>query len=303
MKYCVNLQKNKVSLRRLCNFFLTIVKFVFSPLGELSSIKIWHDNSAKMANDRSWYLKHIIIHDLQTREKSYFLCEKWLAIDKADDCAIERILPICLHEDKTQFNYLLSKQTKQKLSDGHLWFSIFARPVQSSFTRLDRLTCCFVLLAISMLMNIMYYGMDNSAQQDGLKIGPVNLTLQQISVGVITNLVVFPPTLLLVQLFRRSKKRHTRMSKLKKILKNSLPNEKVDNVNDEKKKKSKELKFPWWFKIFAYVLSFVFALVSIFFVLVKGIEFGNEKVTKWITSVIISFISSILITQPIQVKI
>jgi polycystin 1L2 len=120
------------------------------------SIKIWHDNSGKTANDSSWYLKHVIIHDLQTRQKFYFICEKWLALDK-DDCLIERVISLTSDDDKKQFNYLFAREAKMKLSDGHLWFSIFARPIQSSFSRLDRLTCCFVLLTISMLMNIMYF--------------------------------------------------------------------------------------------------------------------------------------------------
>jgi hypothetical protein len=110
-----------------------------------------------------------------------------LALDK-DDCLIERLLPISLKEQKTQFEYLLAKQTKQKLSDGHLWFSIFARPVQSSFNRVDRLTCCFVLLAITMLMNILYYGMDNNASPDGFRIGAfINITPEQVRFEYIKN--------------------------------------------------------------------------------------------------------------------
>ena len=129
---------------------------------------------------------------------------------------------------------------------------------------------------------------------------------------MITNLIVFPPTLLLVQLFRRSKRRHTRVSKIKEILKeNNLQNDHiVDEENQheseqnekDKKKKKGELKFPWWFKIFAYVLSFAFAGVSLFFVIIKGIEFGDEKVQKWLTSLLISFLTSLLLTQPLQVK-
>ena len=269
------------------------------------SIKVWHDNSGGTGNQSSWYLKHIIIHDLQTRVKSYFLCEKWLAIDK-EDCLLERFLPICYDKEKTSFKYLYSKQTKDKLSDDHLWFSIFARPIQSSFTRFDILTCCFVLLSISMVMNILYYGMDDSASQDGLKIGPfINLTLQQISIGVITNLIVFPPSLLLIQLFRRIKRRHTRLSNIKKILnKHDMgiieENCESNRVND-KKSKSFELKFPWWFKIVAYGVSFTIAGACLFFVVLKGIEFGNDKVTKWLTSLLISFLSSVLLTQPLQV--
>ena len=155
-------------------------------------------------------------------------------------------------------------------------------------------------------MNILYYGIDNTPSADGLKIGPfINITLQQISIGVITNLIVFPPSILLIQLFRRIKKRRTRISKLKKILnKNEL--DEIDENTDTHEKKNKkpfELKFPWWFKIFAYLLSFIFAGVSLFFVVIKGIEFGDEKVTKWLTSLIISFFSSVLLTQPLQVLI
>jgi len=248
---------------------------------------------------------------MQTREKSYFICEDWLAVDKSDGL-INRLIPIAGEAQKTQFKYLLRKEAKQKLTDGHLWFSIFARPVQSSFTRLDRLTCGFVLLCISMLMNILYYGVDKSASPNGLKIGPFNFTPAQISIGIITNLIVFPPSFLLVQLFRRSKRRETRITRLRNTLlgiqnksmlstNDSSDKYKVERSNNEKKKQKKELKFPWWTKIIAYVLSFIFAAMCIFFIIMQGISFGDDKCTKWLTSIMVSFITSILLTQPIQV--
>ena len=119
------------------------------------------------------------MHDLQTREKFYFLCEDWLAVEKSDGL-IDRTLSLAGEKQKTQLKYLIQKETKQKLSDGHLWFSVFTRPVYSSFTRLDRVTCCFVLLYITMLMNIMYYGLANSASSGGLEVGPFHLTPEQV---------------------------------------------------------------------------------------------------------------------------
>ena len=119
------------------------------------------------------------MHDLQTREKFYFLCEDWLAVEKSDGL-IDRTLSLAGEKQKTQLKYLIQKETKQKLSDGHLWFSVFTRPVYSSFTRLDRVTCCFVLLYITMLMNIMYYGLANSASSGGLELGPFHLTPEQV---------------------------------------------------------------------------------------------------------------------------
>ena len=141
-------------------------------------MRIWHDNSGK-GKWASWYLKYILVNDLQTKQQYYFICEKWLAVEK-DDGAIDRILPVAGEAQKTEFNYLLQKQATKNLSDGHLWFSIFARPVQSSFTRVERVTSCFVLLYISMLMNILYYGLGKENSNGGITIGPFYLTPEQV---------------------------------------------------------------------------------------------------------------------------
>jgi hypothetical protein len=41
--------------------------------------------------------------------------------------------------------------------------------------------------------------------------------------------------------------------------------------------------------------------VSSALVIIKGIEFGDEIVGKWLTSLIVSFLSSVLLTQPLKV--
>ena len=77
-------------------------------------------------------------------------------------------------------------------------------------------------------------------------------------------------------------------------------NDKTQITKDNKKSRV-AFSFPWWFKIVAYLLSFLFSGISIFFIIVKGISFGNDACTKWLTSVIISLFSSIFLTQPLQV--
>ena len=206
---------------------------------------MWHDNSGKGA-DASWFLKYAIVIDLQTKEKFYFLCEKWLAIDK-EDGMIDRVLAISGDKQKKEFSYLLAKQAKYKLADGHLWLSVFARPAMSTFTRIDRLTCCFVFLSINMLMNIMYYDTNKTTSPNALKMGPFIITPEQvlricelgyyyfntinlnfylifkIGIGVITNLIVIPPSILLINLFRKSRPKSTKLKKFrKKMIKNHL---------------------------------------------------------------------------------
>ena len=70
---------------------------------------------------------------------------------------------------------------------------------------------------------------------------------------------------------------------------------------EKKKDKKAPLTFPWWFKIIAYALSYTIAGICIFFILVKAISLGNDTVTAWLTSVLISLFTSLFLTQPIQV--
>jgi len=151
-------------------------------------MRIWHDNSGK--NDMgSWFLKYIIVYDLQTKEKFYFLCQKWLAVEK-DDGKIERELFVACDKQKTELGYLMQKNVNHQMRDSHLWYSVFTRPVQSSFTRLDRVTCCFVLLYTTMLMSIIYYDASDSNVSSSqfisnrMVIGPfgIKLTVEQVNI-------------------------------------------------------------------------------------------------------------------------
>lgn len=127
-------------------------------------------------------------------------------------------------------------------------------------------------------------------------------------IGIISNLIIFPPSFLLVQLFRRSRRRTTRSVLLKKKIANFVEQDKkskIEMIGKDQLKKSKKIKprltFPWWFKRIAYILSFLFASVSIVFIIFKGITFGDEKCGKWLSSFFISILSSCFLTQPLQV--
>ncbi|CAF1578897.1 unnamed protein product [Adineta ricciae] len=105
-------------------------------LGLLNCLHIWHDNSGK-DSFASWFLKYIIVRDLQTMKMSYFICQRWFAVEK-DDEKIERVFPVASEKEKKEFSYILSKKTFHSLSDGHLRFSIFARPPS------NRISCIMI---------------------------------------------------------------------------------------------------------------------------------------------------------------
>ena len=69
----------------------------------------------------------------------------------------------------------------------------------------------------------------------------------------------------------------------------------------DKRKEKFPKTFPWWFIFIGYGLSVILVGVSVLFIIARGIEFGDLKSQQWLTSVLIGFVSSILLTQPIKV--
>ena len=60
--------------------------------------------------------------------------------------------------------------------------------------------------------------------------------------------------------------------------------------------------FPWWCVFIAYGLSVILAAVSLFFIIIRGIEFGDTKIQKWLTTLLSSFVSSVILVQPVKVS-
>jgi polycystin 1L2 len=149
-------------------------------LGDLTYLKIWHDNSG-IGDKTSWFLSYVIVIDLQTNEEFYFFCQNWLALEQGDG-KIERELFIACENQKTELKFLMQKQATHYLNDGHLWLSVFKKPIQSSFTRLDRVTCCFVFHFLTMVLNILYYKNTNDILPNDIKIdfGLFKFSMEQV---------------------------------------------------------------------------------------------------------------------------
>ena len=95
---------------------------------------------------------------------------------------IDRLLPVAGIEQKSEFSHLFNTTSQKNLSDGHLWFSVFLRPVRSRFTRVQRVSCCMALLYLSMLVNAMWYQrVPDKPGTGALSFGPFSLSPEQVS--------------------------------------------------------------------------------------------------------------------------
>ena len=140
--------------------------------------------------------------------RSYFICDNWLGVEKGDGL-VDRVVPLASSKELKSFAHLFTQSVKKKFSDGHLWYSVFSRPVRSNFTRLQRVSCCISLLFCTMISNAMFYRQDTQGRvnQAGvlMKIGPIEFTLTQLWISFISTLVVLPVNLIIVTLFRKAK--------------------------------------------------------------------------------------------------
>jgi hypothetical protein len=122
---------------------------------------------------------------------------------------------------------------------------------------------------------------------------------------VIVEMLSLVPSLLLVQLFRRTRPKPIRGNQVSAVHQTLIQmNVETNKLNRTTNKNSsrQECTLPWWFFFIGYALSFVIVLTRIFFIIVRGIEFGDQKTQAWLTTLIIGFFSSILFLQPLKVK-
>ena len=94
---------------------------------------------------------------MQNDSDAIFIVEKWFSIEKDEGTLIHSVSAATESETK-EFNYLFTNHARQQFADTHIWFSVYARPPQSSFTRCQRLSVAVSLLFSVMLANIMFYG-------------------------------------------------------------------------------------------------------------------------------------------------
>ena len=313
------LKDNVPGRRKFCrgnvDYFLLSVP---RSLGKLKTLRIWHDNTG---DHPAWYLLRVMVHDVQTDVKTWFICDRWMAVEE-DDGSVERLLTPASKEELTSFNLLFSTEARKNLTDGHLWFSVITRPAKSNFTRVQRLSCCLSVLLCTMLANAMFYQVgDESSTGTSVHVGPFSFSIKQLSIGITSSLVVLPVNVLIVTFFRKARPAEAKPSLDKdqdphgQSMKYEVSGERVkekgkdsethneedeDKTKDNKKKKKKTL--PHYFVYISYGLVFIACTVSATFTVFYGLTFGKEKSEGWLSSMMISFWQDVLISQPLKVS-
>ncbi|XP_021376367.1 uncharacterized protein LOC110465104 isoform X2 [Mizuhopecten yessoensis] len=277
------------------------------PLGDLTYLRIWHDSSGR-GDNKSWYLHKITVDDPQIGQRYVFLCDKWLAAER-DDGMVERLLPVCGRDNLLTFDKLFSQHARFNLTENHLWLSMIMRPEQSSFSRVQRLSCVLALLFLTMIANAMFFRSEDDVSPNAVSIGFIRFSLTTVYVSFIGILITTPPILLVTYIYKKAKPSYPKNKKLsnkkEKEIRNIFQAKTIMNQNehfsDSQFYSVDHLPLPAWSRYIATTIVILAVVTSAFFLILYSMEWGKDKSEEWLSTFVFSFFESLLVVDPFKV--
>ena len=253
-------------------------------LGPLKEITLEHDNAGE---NPSWFVETVTIRDRQTEDQWVFPINRWLAVEKNDG-----LIEVTV-DNKTSitFGNQVRSRFGRKIADSHLWMSVFGKACSSTFTRVQRASCCLSVLFSAMIANAMFYNIGGESE-GAIQVGPFKFSLRQIIVGVQSGLIVAPVNILIAFLFKSSKPKGQKGDKYKEI---DHAQQLVDKERDA------GCMLPHFCVYFGWFLCFVTTLTAATFTLFYSMMWGKEVAEQWLSSILISNGQDIFVVQPTKV--
>ncbi|XP_055963049.1 polycystin family receptor for egg jelly [Sorex fumeus] len=191
--HCLSHPQVKALYRGSIHTFLLTTR---SDLGDLRSVRVWHNNEGWAPG---WYLSRLKVESLFSRHIWLFLCRTWLSVDTSLD---ETFSPMPADRRLAPGDYFLI-DCVHSLGADHAWFSVFSGVVGNRFDRLQRLSCCLAMLLASLVTNIMFFSLEPEDHE-----GPVAFQyVETMVIGLQSCLITLPVQLVIAALFVYSQRR------------------------------------------------------------------------------------------------
>uniref|UniRef100_A0A8D0FRZ2 Polycystin 1, transient receptor potential channel interacting n=1 Tax=Strix occidentalis caurina TaxID=311401 RepID=A0A8D0FRZ2_STROC len=173
-------------------------------LGSIWRIRIWHDNKGLSP---SWYLQHVIVRDLQSSKSYFFLVNDWLSVESEEnDGMVEKEVYAASECSLRSFSRIFIAELQRGFFEKHVWLSMWDRPPRSRFTRVQRATCCSLLIFLFLCANAVWYGMvGNVHLSNGAVSNLIPVNVDTVAVGLVSSVVVYPLYLVILFLFRMAR--------------------------------------------------------------------------------------------------
>ena len=218
-----------------------------------------------------------------------FPINRWLALEKGDG-QIEVTVDSATY---SAFSAQVRSRFARKIADSHLWMSVFGKACSSTFTRVQRASCCLSVLFSAMIANAMFYNI--GGESDGaIQVGPFKFSWRQIVIGIQSGIIIAPINIIIAFLFKSSRPRKKRSEKHK--------------VTDEAQRLLDEITdtgcmLPHFFVYVGWLLCFCTTIAAATFTLFYSLMWGKETSEQWLASILISNGQDIFVMQPTKVMI
>ncbi|XP_053243530.1 polycystin family receptor for egg jelly-like [Podarcis raffonei] len=318
--------------RAAVDTFLLTTKY---DLGDLLSLHVWHNTGGSSPN---WFLSRIKVQNMHTKKSWLFICRNWLGLGKADGKIERSVVAKNLKSSLDKMDYFWISFAKD-LEDNHIWLSIFSQVVTGSFTRVQRVSCCLVIMLCNLLFNIMFF-----SGADDREILSVQLRyLKSMYIGFVSALFSIPLQLTIQILFTYSEEKpllhNTRNGSkrspslmaetLEKEGKSAYSNGKdqhlplsesnASNNNATDKDTgttfeteeplhpefmffNKKPRFSWWCRYVSWTLVFLISGVSSSFIILYGLTYGYTTSMEWFIASMTSFFESVFLLQTMKLS-
>lgn len=254
---------------------------VNQPLGNLVKVQVGHDNSGE---DPSWFLNEISITDIQANSRWRFPCYRWLGLELEDGSTTVELYTSSVKRSY-DFKKEFSNARTYGLANEHMWLSVATKEPRDPFTRVQRLTCCCFFLLWGMIVSAMFYFEDLDETQ-AIHFGPFKMTSRELLVSISTALIAFPPTFLVVFLFRKSQRPGIAMA---------------EDRNFADSDDRKRYRLPHFCIYIAWFLCIVGSLLASVFTIFYSLTWRAEKSARWLSSVSLGTTGDVLVSQPVKI--
>ncbi|XP_042325588.1 polycystic kidney disease and receptor for egg jelly-related protein-like [Sceloporus undulatus] len=311
--------------------FLLTTKY---DLGDILSLHVWHNNSGSSPN---WYLSRVKVYNVQTKQSWLFICRNWLGLGKADGKIQRSFVAQSQKSVLNKMDYFLISLARD-LEETHIWLSVFSQVATGSFTRVQRVSCCLVIMLTTLLFNIMFF----SGEEEKELISVRHRYLKSIYIGFVSALFSIPVQLTITLLFKYSKEKPSvstrRDSGLKTLssLSENFMNEDSSSDPETSSTKAQHVQFSnnannndvtekdtgtttaeetvhteflfffetpqfsWWWKYVAWALVFIISGISACLIILYGLTYGYTTSMEWFIASMTSFFESVFLLQTLK---
>ena len=237
-----------------------------------------------------------------------FVCEEWLDFDRAHQ-KVDRVLSA----EKSDAVWSLKDMTSYTIAEHHIWISLFLRPHKSDFSRIERLSCLYGQIFLTMILTIVFMKSSTREEiQNTIHIVFFRFSLEnfEASMAAVTFVTVLISIVCFFFRFARKKggnKLNSAIHNFYRKLNNriNLDNSVLKSTFDPPAQKAVYHNFnflPHMLTNVGWVLLFFIVLLTTMAMFLMTAGWTVEHSEEWITTVICGYLISFLILEPLKVR-